>query len=83
MKTKLLKKLRNIGRNEINILSVTKSNGTVTGMRVGYNDDIYSKIFSYGDTEDEVRNKAMRRYLENNIDWIRQRYSKYSRKNRK
>ena len=40
MKVKLLKKLRKRGRNQINIHSVTKSDGIVVGMSIGYDDDI-------------------------------------------
>ena len=45
MKVRLLKKLRRRGQNQVRIYSVTKSNGTVTGMRYGYNDDKYSNLF--------------------------------------
>lgn len=82
MKVKLLKKLRRIGRDEVDILSITKTNGIVIGMRYSYNSNEYSGIFSYGDTSQQVIEKACRIYLKTNIDWIRKKYAKYSRKNR-
>ena len=80
MKTKLLKKLRNIGRNEINIYSVTKEDGCAIGMKIGYNSDIYSGIFSFGDTKEDVENKAAKIYLHHNIGNIRKKYKKYKHK---
>lgn len=65
MKTKLLKKLRRKGRNEINIYKTITTNGVITGMGVSYNDDDYSSLFSYGDTKEEVYRKAERIYIEN------------------
>ena len=41
MKTKLLKKLRNIGREMVNIHSITKENGVITGMGYGFDYDEY------------------------------------------
>jgi len=76
MKTKLLKKLRAQGRKQITIHSVTKTNGTVTGMSIGYDDDKYSGLFSFGDTEEQVLVKAESIYLRDNIDSIRHRYRK-------
>ena len=84
MKTKLLKKLRTIGRNQINVYSVTRTTSWrgefITGMRYGYHDDAYSGLFSFGNTEEDVRNKAMKIYFDNNMEWIREKYKKYSRK---
>jgi len=82
MKVKLLKKLRQRGRSQISIHSVTKTNGVVAGMGMGYSEDAYSELFYYGDTEDEVLNLAARIYLKNNIGTIRQRYRKHSVKYR-
>lgn len=82
MKTKLLKKLRARGYYKIDVYSITKTFGSITGMRYGHNGD-YGGLFEYGDTEEDVRKKASRRYLELNIDWIRKRYKKYSRKYKK
>lgn len=65
MKTKLLKKLRRRGRNQIFIYSITKTNGTVTGMGYSYDDDEYSGLFNYGDTEKDVYRKAEKIYIEN------------------
>jgi len=85
MKTKLLKKLRAIGRNQITIYSVTTTTTRlgeeyITGMRYGYNNDAYRGLFTFGDTEDEVRDRAMKIYFKNNIDFIRDKYKKYSRR---
>lgn len=83
MKVKLLKKLRQVGRNKIDVYSITKSTsycGTcITGMRYGYTGDEYRGLFSYGDTEDDVRNKASKIYLLTNINEIRKKYYRYSR----
>ena len=83
MKTKLLIKLRNQGRNMINITSVTKTNGTITGMRYGYDYDEYKGLFDIGNTEDDVENKACRIYLKTNIEAIRSNYSKYRKQAKK
>ena len=87
MKTKLLKKLRNIGRNQITIYSVTTTSNWrgefITGMRYGYNNDAYSNLFSLGDTEEGVRDKAMKIYFRENMDIIREKYKRYSRKYKK
>ena len=80
MKTKLLKKLRATGRSMITINSVTTSGGTVIGMKYGYNYNEYSGMFNYGDTEKDMKNKAERIYIKTNIDQIRKRYNKYSKK---
>jgi hypothetical protein len=82
MKTKLLKRLRAIGRCMINIHSVTTCGGTVTGMKYGYDHNEYAKMFNYGDTEKDMKNKAERIYISFNIEQIRKRYAKYSRKYR-
>ena len=78
MKTKLLKKLRRIGKNKITIYSVTTTGNIVTGMSIGYNEDAYSGLFNFGNTEEQVLKKAEDVYLNNNIDLIRKRYKKYS-----
>ena len=80
MKVKLLKILRKIGRNKIKIYSFTTTNGTVTGMKIGYDEDEYRGLFSFGDTEAVVKEKACQIYLENNINLIRKKYVKYSKK---
>ena len=80
MKVKLLKILRKIGRNKIIIYSFTTTNGTVTGMKIGYDEDEYRGLFSLGDTEQDVKEKACKIYLENNINLIRKKYANYSKK---
>lgn len=68
MKTRLLKKLRAEGRNMVNIYSVTTCRGVVTGMSYGIKSPEYRGIFSFGDTEDDVRDKAMRIYIAREIE---------------
>lgn len=84
MKTKLLKMLRAQGRCQISIHSVTTTTSWrgefVTGMSYGYSNDAYRGLFSLGDTEEEVRDKAMRIYMRQNIEYFREKYKKYSRK---
>ena len=80
MKVKLLKILRKIGRNKIIIYSFTTTNGTVTGMKIGYDEDEYRGLFSLGDTEQDVKEKACQIYLQTNIESIRKKYVKYSKK---
>ena len=64
MKSKLLKKLRRRGRNQITIHSITKTDGCITGMSYGFDEDEYRGLFDFGDTEEEVKNKAARIYIE-------------------
>ena len=45
---------------------------------IGYNEDAYSGLFNFGNTEEQVLKKAEDVYLNNNIDLIRKRYKKYS-----
>jgi len=68
MKVKLLKKLRRRGRSIITIISVTTTNGTPTGMRYSFTGDKYSNLFEWGDTEEDVKKKAERIYIEN---WLK------------
>lgn len=68
MKVKLLKKLRNRGRNSVNIISVTKTGNTITGMSYGYDSDDYKGLFSLGNTENDVKEKAARIYVKN---WLK------------
>ena len=87
MKIKLLKKLREIGRSQGNIYSVTRTTTYrgefVTGMSYGYNNDVYKGLFDFGDSEDEVRDKAMKIYFRENMEYVRNKYRKYSRKYKK
>ena len=84
MKVKLLKKLRDIGRSQVNIYSVTRTTTwrgeCITGMSYGYSDSVYKGLFDFGDSENDVRDKAMRIYFRKNMDSIRHKYRKYSRK---
>lgn len=67
MKVKLLKRLRRRGNDQVHIHSVTKEGDTVVGMSIGYDDDKYSGLFCFGDTEEEVMSKAQRMYIEDYI----------------
>lgn len=67
MKTKLLKRLRRQGRDMINVYSITTTRGVVTGMSYGYKSDDYKHLFSLGDTEEDIRNKAMKIYMEKEV----------------
>ena len=56
MKTRLLKRLRREGRNQITIYSVKRdADGTVIGMRYGYNSDEYARLWFFAMTPDELR----------------------------
>ena len=89
MKTKLLRKLRNRGRDIIEVYSITKescrfsSDEVITGMSYGYSGSEYSELFSFGNTEAEVREKACKIYLNKIIKDIRKKYWRYSVKNKK
>lgn len=86
MKAKLLKRLRNTGRNAIDVLSVTTTSSfgskSITGMSYSYTGDEYKGLFSYGETEGEVREKACNIWLSHNIERLRIKYKKYTRKYR-
>lgn len=58
LKTKLLKRLRERGRNQIHINWVETTGNRVSGMSIGYSDNAYSGLFNPGDTEEEVLKKA-------------------------
>lgn len=78
MKVKLLKRLRRQVENEINIHSIIKQGGITVGMSYGYDEDYYRGLFELGGTEADVKSKAFKIFLSNNIENIRQRYKKYS-----
>ena len=67
MKVRLLKKLRRRGQDQVHIHSVTKTNGTITGISYGYDDDKYSGLFCFGYTEQDVKNLAERIYIDDYI----------------
>ena len=72
MKVKLLKKLRRRGRQQITVYSITTEGGTVTGMSIGYNEQEYSGLFEFGDTEEDVLKKAERIYIEDYLQKLKQ-----------
>ena len=82
MKVKLLKKLRREGRGKVHILTTTTRMGNIVGMRYSFNEDEYSGLFSWGDTPEDVENKAAGVYMKTNIERIRKKYRKYSRRNK-
>lgn len=51
----------------VNVYSITMCRGVVTGMSYGYSSPEYSDLFFLGDTEDDVRDKAMRIYVAREI----------------
>lgn len=89
MKVKLLKKLREEGRNKVYILSTTTekrrfSEEFITvGMSYSYNEPEYGDLFFLGDTEEDVKDRAMMIFFEKNMDSIRKEYKKYTRKYKK
>jgi len=67
MKSKLLKKLRRIGRSKINIHSITTIGETTVGMSIGFDEDEYRGLFKFGDTKETVIKKAENIYMSNYI----------------
>lgn len=86
MKAKLLKKLREEGRNKIHILSTTTEKRRFSdewinvGMRYSFDEPEYSDLFFFGNTEEDVKDRAMRIFFEKNMDSIREKYKKHTRK---
>jgi len=71
MKCKLLKRLRAKGRESVNIISITKTDNIITGIRYSYDDSMYSELFRLGDSAEDIKNKAVRIYIEDYLDNIR------------
>lgn len=63
MKAKLLKILRRRGRDKVHIHSYTTRDNRIVGMKYGYSDNLYADIFYLGDSVDDVKNRAARRYM--------------------
>ena len=64
MKTKLLRRLRREGRCQIRVYSVRKDmDGTVVGIRYGYNSDEYAHLWHFAMTSDELKSEAMKIYI--------------------
>ena len=76
MKVKLLRKIRSRGASEITIRSITRQGGRITGMSYGFNDDAYSDIFNFGDTENEVIRKAQHIYWEQTKNYYYKKFKK-------
>lgn len=79
MKTKLLRKLRYTGMHQIDIISVTETNGKTSGMSYSH-DGTYRGLFNPGDTEFDVRYKAFKIWYHRNIEYLRRKYKKHSKK---
>jgi hypothetical protein len=62
------------------VLSVKIRDGVTIGMSYSYTGNKYRGLFSFGDTEAEVREKACAIWLRSNIRDIRRRFAKKSRK---
>ena len=86
MKIKLLKKLRDKGRNCISIISVTteetRYGKIITGMSIAHDGANYRNLFEFGDTVEIVKEKACKIWMCYHIEWVRKKYKKYSRKNK-
>jgi hypothetical protein len=82
MKAKLLRKLRNEGKDCIEIHKVVYTNGIATGISIAYNrcDKYLSDIWSFGMTKERLLELTAQAYIEHEIDNIRNKYKKYSRK---
>jgi hypothetical protein len=64
MKNKLLRRLRREGRCQIRVYSVRKDmDGTVVGIRYGYNSDEYAHLWHFAMTSDELKSEAMKIYI--------------------
>lgn len=64
MKTKLLKKLRRRGRNKVTLNSITKTNGLITGMSYSFDEEMYSGLFDFGMSFEDVQELACRIYIQ-------------------
>ena len=82
MKVKLLKRLRRLMDSELTVRSITKTNGTVTGMSYAFSKEFYRGIWDYGDTEEDVKKKVRQIYWDNNAQSFREKYKRYSVKNK-
>lgn len=86
MKVKLLKKLREKGRDKVHIWSTTTEKRRFSdewinvGMSYSFDEPEYGGLFFIGDTEEDVKDRAVRIFFEKNMDYIREKYKKYTRK---
>ena len=76
MKTKLLKRLRNIGRRQINVYSI--SSGYITGANYGYSDNAYAGLYRFGDSAEDMEERACRIFMNKFMDEFRKKYAKHS-----
>lgn len=68
MKTRLLKKLRRRGRNKIAVTSITRTNGSITGITYSYSDDDYKGFLNTCWSEEELLKKAEQVYIEKYLE---------------
>lgn len=73
MKTRLLKRLRGEGRDQIHVYSVRKDmGGTVIGISYGYNSDEYAHLWHFAMTPDELKSEAMKIYILRRVAELKQ-----------
>ena len=80
MKAKLLKKLREEGRSQVDVYSITRTNGYITGMGYSHPGEGYRDLWNLGNSEEVVKNKACDVWLSLNVEKIRKRYYKFTRR---
>jgi hypothetical protein len=86
MKVKLLKRIRETGRNAISINSYTTTTSLsgeyVTGMSYSYTGDEYSGLWHFGMSSYELREAALKVYLGTGVldRYWKPKYKKYTRK---
>ena len=49
-------------------------------MSYSYNEPEYGDLFCIGDTEEDVKDRAMRIFFKTNMDSIRKKYKKYTKR---
>lgn len=73
MKTRLLKRLRGEGRDQIHVYSVRKDMaGTVIGISYGCNSDEYAHLWHFAMTLDELKSEAMKIYILRRVAELKQ-----------
>ena len=68
MKVKLLKKLRRRGRDKITVISITRTNGSITGITYSYSDDDYKGFLKTCWSEEELLKKSERVYIKKYLE---------------
>ena len=62
MKVKLLRKIRREANGKVTIYSITREDDIIVGMKYGFNNNAYSGLFNFGDTEHDVMRKVAHIY---------------------